>query len=165
MTQSLVRAALCAVPAVAALAMSTAVQAQVRPALVRSVDEPARVPYTQRMAPTCAFTNQCTASFPVVPAGKRLRITSVQVMFFNSNFPAFLGVHTGPAQQLTLAFTVNPISGYFYGTLTTTSQAVDLTYEAGETPMLEMGCNVGNTFSSDSRNLMGVSGYLVDTTP
>ena len=165
MTQSLIRAALRVLPAIAALAMTTAAQAQVRPALVRSVDEPARVPYTQRMAPTCSFTNQCTASFPVVPAGKRLRITSVQAIFYNANFNAFLAVHTGPAQQIAVAFTVNPIPGYFYGTLLSTQQAVDLTYEAGEAPMLEMGCNAGNTFTADVRNLMGVSGYLVDTTP
>ena len=165
MTQSFIRAALRCLPAAAALAIATAAQAQVRPALVRSVDEPARVPYTQRMAPTCSFTNQCTASFPVVPAGKRLRITSVQAIFYNANFNAFLAVHTGPAQQIAVAFTVNPISGYFYGNLLTTQQVVDLTYEAGETPMLEVGCSVANTFTADSRNLMGVSGYIVDTTP
>jgi len=165
MTESFMRAALCAVPAVAALALSSAAQAQVRPALVRNVDEPARVPYTQRMAPTCSFTNQCTATFPAVPAGKRLRVTSVQAMFFNDNFQAFLGVHTGPSAQLALVFPMFPIAGFFYGNLLSSSQAVDLTYEAGETPLLEVGCAVGNTFSTDSRNLLGVSGYLVDTTP
>ncbi len=165
MTEPLIRATLRALPAVAALAMATAAQAQVRPALVRSVDEPARVPYTQRVAPTCSFTNQCTASFPVVPAGKRLRITNVQALFFNANFTAFLGVHAGPAAQLAVAFPINPISGFFYGNLLTTSQPVDLTYEAGESPVLEVGCSTANTFTVDSRNLLGVSGYLVDTTP
>lgn len=165
MTKSLIRAALRAIPVVAALATSTTVQAQVRPALVRSVDEPARVPYTQRMVPTCSFTNQCTATFPVVPAGKRLRITSVQVMMFNDNFPAFLGVHPGSGLPLAVVFTLNPMPGYFYGNLLSTSQAVDLIYEAGESPLLEIGCSVANTFSADSRNSMGVSGYLVDTTP
>ena len=165
MTQSFIRAALRCLPAAAALAMATAAQAQVRPALVRSVDEPARVPYTQRMVPTCSFTNQCTASFPVVPVGKRLRITNVQAIFFSANFPAFLAVHVGPSQQIALAFAVNPTQGFFYGSLLSSSQPVDLIYEAGETPVLEMGCNAGNTFLADSRNSMGVSGYLVDTTP
>jgi hypothetical protein len=168
MTESLIRSAQRALPAVAVLALSTAVQAQVRPALVRNVDEPARVPYTQRMAPTCSFTNPCTATFPAVPAGKRLRVTSVQAMFFNDNFQAFLGVHTGTAgfsQPLSLVFPLAPISGFFYGVLLSTSQPVDLIYEAGDSPMLEVGCSVGNTFSTDSRNSLGISGYLVDTTP
>lgn len=77
---------------VAAL-LSTSATAQTRPALVRSVDEPARVPYSHDIRPTCPFLNQCMAEFPVVPAGKRLRLTNVRLMMLGTNAAGFLGVH------------------------------------------------------------------------
>jgi hypothetical protein len=38
----------------------------VRPAMVRSVDEPARVPYQITAAPTCPFQHECFISGPTV---------------------------------------------------------------------------------------------------
>jgi hypothetical protein len=50
-----------------------------RPAIVKNVDEPGRIPYQQFFSATPGTTgcglNFCSYSFPAVPAGKRLVIT------------------------------------------------------------------------------------------
>ncbi len=149
-------------PALAGLIASA--QAQVRPTMVRSVDEPARVPYSSFLAPTCPFTNQCTATFPAVPAGKRLRLTQVSMIFFFSNGSGFFMLHKSPTEYA-LAWPVSAFNGAYYSALFSSNQAVDLVYEAGEAPTLEFGQNAGNTIFADSRNRFGVSGYLVDVAP
>jgi hypothetical protein len=133
--------------------------------MVRSVDEPARVPYTMQMPPSCAFTNQCVAVFPAVPAGKRLRVTNVSALFFFANFDGLLAVHVGAAHDLAVIFPVPPVAAAYYGSVGSTSRPVDLVYEAGEAPMLEYGTSPANTIFSDSRNRLGLSGYLVDVAP
>ena len=70
----------------------TTVDAQTRPAMVRSVDEPARVPYFQVVAPICPFTNQCISTFPAVPAGKRLRVLAVNALFRGPASSAFMSL-------------------------------------------------------------------------
>ncbi len=142
-----------------------ALQAQVRPAVTRSVDEPARVPYAYSVTPTCPFTNQCTANFPVVPAGKRLRVNQVSMIFFFSNGAGFFMVHRNTGNEALSAWPVTAFGGAYYGALFSSTQAVDLIYEAGEAPVLEFGQNAGNTIFADTRNRFGVTGYIVDTTP
>jgi hypothetical protein len=146
-----------------ALLASAAATAQVRPALVRSVDEPARVPYAYDLAPVCAFVNSCEADFPAVPAGKRLRITSVRLMFSGTNVTSFFAVRRADTTFPTVAFPVAPFSGAYFGTLISGSFDVDLIYEAGQQPALELG----NTSSINNNivNRFGVTGYLVDVAP
>lgn len=141
------------------------VAAQIRPALVRSVDEPARVPYSHSLQPTCPFTNQCLATFPTVPAGKRLRITAISGIFYFANVGGFIGLHTDAGFYPKLAFPVSPFGGAYYGNLVSLHQPIDLFLEAGQTPVLEFGVLAGNTIFADSRNRLTVTGYLVDIIP
>ena len=138
--------------------------AQVRPAMVRNVDEPARVPYYHSLAPACPFTNSCQASFPAVPAGKRLRVTSVGGLFYFTNVTGFFAVRN--LGNVMMAFPVSPFSGAYYGNLISPNQQVDLYFEEGQAPVLEFGVSagVGGIFS-DARNRLTVSGYLVDVLP
>jgi hypothetical protein len=138
--------------------------AEIRPALVRSVDEPARVPYAYSQAPICTFLNQCTVTFPAVPVGKRLRVTNVNVTMLGTGVTGFVMVHKGGAPLLALP--VAPFNGAYYGNLISVNEHVDMIFEAGETLTLEMGVPVGvGGINVDSRNRFGVTGYLVDVTP
>jgi len=147
------------------VAAAPAAHAQIKPAMVRSVDEPARVPYTSQMQPNCPFTNQCLAIFPTVPAGKRLRVTNVHVTIFEANFSGLLAVHVGPAKEIAVIFPVPPVAAAYYGFVGSTSQQVDFVYEAGEAPMLEYGTSAANSIFADNRNRLGLSGYMVDVAP
>ena len=147
-----------------ALLASAAATAQVRPALVRSVDEPARVPYAYDLAPVCPFVNSCKADFPAVPAGKRLRITNVRLMFaFSNNITSVFVVRRADTVFPTVAFPVAPFSGAYFGNLLSGSFDVDLIYEAGQQPALELG-NTSSIVNS-AANRLGVTGYLVDVAP
>ena len=156
------RNAALAIGLIAALS-ATAATAQVRPALVRSVDEPARVPYAYDLAPICPFTNSCYVDFPSVPAGKRLRITSVRLMFTGTNAVSVFVVRRVDTVFPTVAFPVAPFNGAYFGNLISGSFDVDLIFEAGQQPALELGnpSGIGNS----SANRFGVTGYLVDVAP
>jgi hypothetical protein len=146
-----------------AMLASAAATAQVRPALVRSVDEPARVPYAYDLAPTCFFVNSCEADFPAVPAGKRLRITSVRLMFTGTNAASVFAVRRADTVFPTVAFPVAPFSGAYFGNLLSGSFDVDLIYEAGQQPALELGN--ASAISNSAANRLGMTGYLVDVAP
>lgn len=60
--------------------------AQVRAAVVKNIDEPARSPYQAYVHATVGVnsacgTNFCDFAFPAVPANKRLAVTNVSVRF------------------------------------------------------------------------------------
>ena len=151
-----------AIGLIAALS-ATAATAQTRPALVRSVDEPARVPYAYDLAPTCFFVNSCEADFPAVPAGKRLRITSVRLMFTGTNAASVFVVRRADTVFPTVAFPVAPFSGAYLGNLLSGSFDVNLIYEAGQQPALELGN--ASAIVNSAANRFGVTGYLVDVAP
>ena len=151
-----------AIGLVAALS-ATAATAQVRPALVRSVDEPARVPYSYDLAPACVFLNSCEVDFPAVPAGKRLRITSVRLMFTGTNAASVFVVRRADTVFPTVAFPVAPFSGAYLGNLLSGSFDVNLIYEAGQQPALELGN--ASAIVNSAANRFGVTGYLVDVAP
>ncbi len=84
MSVSVVRRMLVVVSAVVAVTLLAAplAVAQVRPAAVKNVDEPGRVPYVQYFSALPGLSTGCGVNFcdfypPVVPAGKRLVITDV----------------------------------------------------------------------------------------
>ena len=147
---------------------ATAATAQTRPALVRSVDEPARVPYAHFLAPTCPFGNVCQATFPEVPVGKRLRLT--QVSFFSLGVSSTTGIFVvyrlGTSSPL-LIFPVNRVNtAYYSSTSLVGTFAVDLIFEAGERPFLELGVPAGaGGIPANGFNRYGVTGYLVDVLP
>jgi len=154
-----------AIGLVAALSATT-VMAQTRPALVRSVDEPARVPYSYEIRPTCPFSNVCEAAFPVVPAGKRLRLTSVRLLMRFTNVSGFLAVNVDSSLNPVIAFPVSPFNGAYYGSLISGNFPVDMIFNAGQRPVLEMGVPAGASGINDNGgNKFGVTGYLVDVLP
>jgi hypothetical protein len=139
--------------------------AEIRPALVRSVDEPARVPYAYSQVPSCPYANQCNVTFPAVPVGKRLRVTNVNVLMIGTGANGFVAINkvgTGPI----VAFPAAPFNGAYYGNLISINEHVDLIFEAGETLNVEIGVPAGaGGVYADPRNRFGVTGYLVDVTP
>lgn len=142
--------------------------AQTRPALVRSVDEPARVPYYHSLAPTCPFLNQCVATFPAVPAGKRLRVTFVGAVFIGTDDPGYMALHVDNdgVGNMRVAFPVTPFGAAFYGTMVSLNQQVDVFFEAGQAPFLDFGIGAGlGGIAANGRNRFTISGYLVDVLP
>jgi hypothetical protein len=137
--------------------------AQARAALVRSVDEPARVPYFHTLTATCPFLNQCLGQFPAVPAGKRLRLTRISGFFRFSNINAFVTLGIQGASSPMFAFPLTPFSGAYYGALLSFNEEVDVYLEAGQSPVLEVGS--GSTFATFLPNVLTLSGYLVDLVP
>jgi len=141
------------------------VAAQVKAALVRSVDEPARVPYLYSAAPTCPFGNDCYIQGPAVPAGKRLRVTRLEGALIFQTGDTFYALHVNNFRN-PLAFFSSPVfNGFFYGNVSGFNMAVDHFFEAGESPVLEVGCSALNSISNDPRSKLSIVGYIVDTTP
>ena len=156
--------------AVALVAGTGPAQAQVRPAIVRSIDEPARVPYAYSLTLTCPYGNLCYAAFPTVPAGKRVRLTNLQILALgiSGGTSPYLGVNRNGnvGGDPFLMIPVPPMNGAFYGTVHSANILVDLIFEAGQTPTLEVGVSSGaGGIPLDPRDRLGVTGYLVDIAP
>ena len=137
--------------------------AQIRPAMVRNVDEPARVPYFHTRDASCPYGNLCEATFPTVPAGKRLRVTSISVFWRNETVSAFMALDVNTSLNPVLIFPVSPTPFAYYGNCYAKTQEVDYYFEAGQAPVLEMG--TGGTFNKFNTAHLTVTGYIVDTTP
>ena len=136
----------------------------IRPAMVRSVDEPARVPYFVSARPTCPFTNECIVSGPVVPAGKRLRVTRLEGMLVLQNANIIVFLSTSGDNAPVLMFPSNAFSQAFFGTGVSFNQEVDFYFEAGQTPSLVVGTS-GGTITTDARSRLTIAGYMVDVQP
>ncbi|HEX9194888.1 MAG TPA: hypothetical protein VF854_02630 [Azonexus sp.] len=129
-------------------------------------DEPARVPYSYTIAPTCQYTNQCLGTFPAVPAGKRLRITSIAGFFVGTNVSGFAALYVDSQSDFRFAFPVAPFNAAYYGAMLSFNQPVDFFVEASHAPVLELGIPAGSGgIYVDTRNKFTVSGYLVDASP
>ncbi len=136
-------------------------------ALVRNVDEPTRVPYFRSEQPTCPFENQCTLTLPAVPAGKRLRLTLVEGIFYfaGAGQNAFVSVDLADTAHALFAFPITAFNAAYHGNLLSFNQPVDVFFEAGQVVILEVGTPFTTPFFNDSRNRLTVSGYLVDLLP
>jgi len=150
---------------VLALCSATSAVAQIKPAMVRSVDEPARVPYIVTGVPTCPFGNDCFIAGGTVPAGKRVRVTRIEGAFLNQVGDMFFALHLNTDRNPIAIFPAPAFNGFFFGNVVGFSQEVDYYFEAGQAPVLEVGCSAINTISTDSRNKLTIVGYIVDTTP
>jgi hypothetical protein len=138
----------------------------IRPALVRSIDEPARVPFFVSAQPTCPFLNECSVNGGAVPVGKRLRVTRLEGMFVSQvpTLTVYLSV-TGDNLPLVM-FPSNAFNQAFFGTGVSFNQEVDFYFEAGQTPFLVVATPAGvGGISTDSRNRLTMAGYLVDVQP
>ena len=144
--------------------------AQVRPAMVRSVDEPARVPYYNVSTLTCPYGNMCTASFPAVPAGKRLRVTNISGIMTSqySVTTAFIALHNGNpmlSTNILVAVPIFPLNMAYYGNGLSFNNEVNFYFEAGEFPAIEIGTPANASFANSAGCKFVVTGYLVDLLP
>jgi hypothetical protein len=141
------------------------VAAQVKAALVRSVDEPARVPYFVSGPPTCPFGNECEIVGPVVPAGKRVRVTRLEGFFINTSVNGFAALELNDDNHPVVMFPVVLFAGAFFGQVFAFNQDVDFNFEAGQTPLLVVGVPGLSSIGVDARNRLSMAGYIVDLTP
>jgi hypothetical protein len=139
---------------------SKPLMAQVRAALVQSVDEPGRNPFQDKELFSCTVGSTfCNGDFTIVPAGKRLVVTSVSA-FVDSTGTApncnlgsssgtvafFTGVR-GPVGSGSSRYFVNqPLQAYF---------------NTGEIPHLFCGLNsTPDTFTSGFASAV-LTGYYI----
>jgi hypothetical protein len=123
--------------------------------------------YGHTIGTTCPFLNQCTATFPAVPAGKRLEVKFIAA-WVRTNDAAATGLgslHANDATGATvrLLFPIGAFSGAYYGSSFVFNEQVHVVFEAGEAPVLELGTTV-NLIDSEF-NKMTVTGVLVDAAP
>ena len=65
-----------------------------------------------------------------------------------------------------IVFPVAPFTAAYNGTMTALNEAVEVYFEAGESPVMEFGTSgVGGNIILHSQNKFVVSGYLVDVAP
>jgi hypothetical protein len=146
--------------------------AQAHPALVRSVDEPGRVPYQYAIELSsndsrCGGNpaHNCFVVFPAVPAGKRLVIQHVSAtQFVDAGFDAAATVQSG-SSGLHLEI---PPGGYqlLGGTAKNFifSQAVHGYVEAGDAPSMSI-YTLGPGVNNSLNRYYFISGYLVNVLP
>jgi hypothetical protein len=139
--------------------------AQVRAAVVKNIDERGRAPYI--VSATCfsrPFSGVCMASFPAVPANRRLVVEYVNGQLdadhglFSS---AYLSVPSASSFPIRLASHVESFDDF--RDLYSISMPVVFYYEAGQMPVVSVQATVlaENPLRGGSFTL---SGYLVDLT-
>jgi hypothetical protein len=127
--------------------------------------EPAIAPYFHVLAATCSLGNVCTGTFPVVPAGMRLRVTSISIFArFQSVTGPFLALDIAASQPV-MAYAVPTVSLAYYGNVLFLNQPIDYYFEAGQAPILELGCLYTTSFSSGWPINLTINGYLVNVGP
>jgi hypothetical protein len=170
-----------AIAVVLALTCGVAV-AQTRPAIVKNVDEPGRIPYQQFVSATpgpasaCGL-NFCTWFFPNVPAGKRLVITdffgtvSLQPTGRVHSLRLNVWDRTNPVNWvLKNSFEVPPNPSAYYD-VALTFQLERYPFQAKPTMFVDAGLSISIDFwtgtallNSDWPSQMTLVGYLVDLT-
>ena len=126
-------------------------------------DAPTQQPYNYALAPSCQLVNVCVATFPAVPAGKLLRVTSMRATMFNTNTTALLAIHRNVRSIPLQVSPIAPMDGFYYGAILSANQAVDFVFAAGEAPVLELGiAALQGGIAAHPYNRLGISGYLVD---
>jgi hypothetical protein len=123
--------------------------AQVRAALVSSIDEPGRIPYTAVLSPFVTAGGSTGFSAPTVPSNKRLVITFVSA--------AFNGANPGTTPVYFLNFLAGQsLRGYVLLPGGQVSQSAQIYFNGGETPF------VVSTFAPLFGAQLVLSGYLLD---
>ena len=158
------------------IVVSLKAPAQVRPAVVKNIDEPGRIPYQQHVAAAKASAN-CGGNFcdfllPTVPAGKRLVITNFSghlafegtavagriVLYLDSltaGSPEFEVPHNPGAYHKDPISIGNPNRMAF-------NEKVQLFVEAGQRPLIDL--HTDGRLVDDWKQVFIVTGYLVDLT-
>ncbi len=148
---------------------------QTRPALVRDVDEPGRVPYQSaiflspndsRCSGGAATAFSCDVTFPGVPSGKRLVIQHASAsQVVNSAFEAVATIRAD-ASGLRIEIPATghvPLAGGKINLVFT--QTVHGYVEAGDTLRMVIGTAGAGIDNSSFGRIYFISGYLVDVLP
>lgn len=156
---------------------STVALAQVRPALVKNLDEPGRAPFQfyagVARGETGCGGNYCTISLPAVPANKRLVITNVAVTIHMEagatvqDLTLYIKPGADVLSQITLPYNpsnypADPISTYNPRRYVVNERVLWFV-EAGQAPKIDFHTSGGN-LSTDWRNRFLVTGYYIDLT-
>ena len=123
--------------------------------------------YGHTIGTTCPFLNLCTATFPAVPAGKRLEVKFIAA-WVRTGDPTSTGIGSLHADNVTattvrLLFPISAFAAAYYQAAFVFNEQVNVVFEAGEAPVLELGTS-GSLIDSPF-NKMTVTGVLVDGTP
>jgi hypothetical protein len=124
--------------------------AQVRAALVSSIDEPGRIPYTVALPFSLNAGSMSAATAPTIPSNKRLVIT------FVSGLLGGTGAGLTPIDVLEFSAGQNH-RGVVLIHDGLVSQSTQIYFNAGETPVAASSFNTPN-------GILVVSGYLLDCT-
>jgi hypothetical protein len=130
------------------------------------VTRSAAQPYTEAVAPTCPFLNQCVASFAAVPAGKVLRVTNLQgFVRMLAVTDGIVSLHTDNPSAASIVFVLPlPATGAaYYGPALGLNERVDVVFTAGQVPVIEVG-TLG-TFQNTEFNRLGLTGTLLPASP
>jgi hypothetical protein len=149
--------------------------AQIRAALIASIDEPGRAPYESlatffASSPVCAVAGGgtgCNLDFPSVPAGKRLVLTNITGVIFVTS-PGLvrdlqLGSTTVAFRGLIPSALIGPILAPLGGTdnMVGVSASVKHFFDAGDHPRLLVTTEPTQLSNLDISEIT-LSGYLVD---
>ena len=150
--------------AISAFVPGSALAQIVKAALVKNVDEPARIPYFVSAKPTCNSTNGCFVAGPIVGANKRVRVTRLEGMFFSQTGAILFYLSKNNDFSPVLMFQAFPIPATVFGNVLSFNQEVDFYFEAGQTPYLGVASDPSSSFSNNSDNRLTITGYIVDLT-
>jgi hypothetical protein len=115
--------------------------------------------FFQSSAPTCDALNRCFVKFPTVPAGKRLRLTRIHGAMYFSDRDAFVAVDINDLNHQLLIRPLPLFPAAYFGPMLSFNEATDLVFEAGQTPLVEVGTS--SEFPPNAFNRLGITGELI----
>lgn len=130
------------------------------PVINQNVDSPGRSPYVQSAACSSSSSNTCFATFPAVPANKRLVVQYI-ASSVNTPTPLLVADFVPPGGNVPVVHTLQSTDGqgnYYY----VASQPCLYFLEAGQQPLFNMSAQAGGVESLNGN--VTVTGYLVDLT-
>jgi hypothetical protein len=135
--------------------------AQIKAALVQSVDEPGRNPYQSFvLLSSCNTQFNCFLPFTKVPAGKRLVATNVAGLIPVTSPGGIAAVSLG---NQSAGPPIVPLATIFQGMIGTNNYAVNSTikayFEPNDTPILLL--NTSGALTQSEFGVVNLSGYLV----
>jgi len=132
--------------------LSASAQAQ-KPALTKSIDEPGRAPYLSYVVQPCQGAEICKIQFKAVPAGFRLAVTYVSVVYVPSGADDnLISLGQSPSNSMYL-FLPAPVS---VGLNRMTSSPITFYVEPGSAPEITVFNSAKGYYISGS-----ITGYLV----
>jgi hypothetical protein len=164
--RAVARIGLCSLLALFAIALpaGNAALAQVRPAYVKNVDEPGRLPYQQMREFNPCPGQFCQIAFNPVPAGKRLVVERLTMLLgvVNTGAPNFVTFGSGAVTNGGNRAIVEPSFVRSSAVASVNFWALDrevrVYYGPGEIPEVKVAATANFSFVGN----MSLHGYLID---